>query len=234
MSWWIVAPEIYHLYLHISTFFGCFFVCWWTLKDENSPWETDVFFFLRCALHQLGEDGKVGITQCHRLLIKGSEAGKRTKRNKTQAFCFVLGDNTDTYNFLDFFSVELIVNGKTSIHSSNTWRQILGEVLQPRCSPTKIQKNQHTPHGQKTKKSCSPRKLSWHGHIHKLKEGKDFFLTNFYPAFATTLSWCRLEGWTWTCQTWCDWPLVGHHFFLGVGRGKMLDQRFQMLKCLGF
>lgn len=74
-----------------------------TLKDENLPGEIDGVFFWRCALHQLGEDGKVGITQCHRLLIKGSEAGKRTKWNKTQAFYFVLGDNTDTYNFSDFF-----------------------------------------------------------------------------------------------------------------------------------
>lgn len=164
MSWWIVAPEIYHLYLHISTFFGCFF-CLLLVNVEG--WKFAVAngwcFFVRCALHQLGEDGKVGITQCHRLLIKGSEAGKRTKRNKTQAFCFVLGDNTDTYNFLDIFSVELIVNGKTSIHSSNTWRQILGEVLQPRCSPTKIQENQHTPHGQKTKKIMVTQKiiLTW-------------------------------------------------------------------------
>ena len=39
--------------------------------------------FFRCALHQLGEDGKAGNTQCHRV-------------ESTQAFCFVLDDKTDT------------------------------------------------------------------------------------------------------------------------------------------
>ena len=184
-----------------------------TLKDENSPGEIDGVFFWRCALHQLGEDGKVGITQCHRLLIKGSEAGKRTKWNKTQAFCLVLGDNTDTYNFSDFFFRKTDCDGKTSIHSFS------GEVLQPKMFPNKnFQENPHTPHGQKTKSDVHPENYLDISNIHKLQEGKDFF------SGQTSIPPLRQHGVDVVSKVGPELArldvtgrLFGHHFFLGGG-----------------
>lgn len=198
MSWWIVAPEIYHLYLHISTFFGCYFACWWTerWRMKIRPGKLMVFFFggvLCTSLEKMERLASLSVIDCWSKAQKPEKEPKGTKHRHFVLFWVIILIHT---TFL-FFSVKLIANDKTSIHSSGCF---LAKSCSPKCSPTKISKRISIPHmGRKQKKSCSPRKLSWHGHIHKLKEVKDFFLTNFYPAFATTLSWCRLEGWTWTC-----------------------------------